>query len=95
MRHTNANIRLSTRLIDGDSGDPLNPLLNEVGDVRDDLDGTAQVISTTFPQADLHVDLAGGDVVVSGEVDAQISLVMTKIQVTLATGTPRVSFYPM
>lgn len=84
-RRTNADIGLGARLIDGDPGDALNPLLDEVGDVRDDLDGFAQVVAAALPQTNFQVDLAGCDVVVSGQVDAQISLVVSKVQIALAT----------
>jgi len=40
-----ANIRLLSRLVDRDLGDPLNPILNGVGQVRNDLDGFTKVIA--------------------------------------------------
>ena len=88
---TNADIGLYARLIDGYLRDALNPLLDEIGDVGYYLNGTAQVISATFFPAHLHVDLAGCDVVVSGQVDTQVSLVMPKVQITLAARTWGVS----
>jgi hypothetical protein len=62
--------------------------------VRYHLDGTAQVIATAFLQAYLPVYLAGRDVMVSGQVDAEISLVMPEVQIALAATTSGVSFCP-
>lgn len=49
LQHTNANIRLLARGIYGDLGHPGDPVLDRIGDVRDDLNGPAQVITPTFP----------------------------------------------
>lgn len=57
-------------------------MLNEVGDVGDYLDSTAQVISTALLNSYFHVYLASRDVVVPGQVNAQISLVVSKVQIT-------------
>lgn len=63
--------------------------------MRDHLDGAAQVIPAAFFQAYLHVYLAAGNVVVSGQVNAQIPLVMPKIQIAFATATSGVSLCPI
>lgn len=60
--------------------------------MRNHLDGTAQVVSAALFQANFHVDLSGCNVVVSGEVDTQIPLVMPKVQITFATTTSRSQF---
>lgn len=40
-----AHIRRQARLVDGDLGDALHPVLNGVGDMRNDLNGLSEVVS--------------------------------------------------
>ena len=61
--------------------DPLDPLLDLIGDVRDDLHGLPEVVTTTLPFDHSRVDLACGDVVVPRQSDIQEPLVVTKVQV--------------
>ena len=60
-----------------------DPVLDFVGDVRDDLDGVAEVLAAPFPGDHPGVDLAGGDVRLGGQVPVQEPLVMPDVQVGL------------
>jgi hypothetical protein len=56
-------------------------VFNLVGDVRDDLDGLAEVVAAAFFGDDLLVDAAGGEVVVAGELGVGEALVVTEVEV--------------
>ena len=58
-------------------------ILDGVGDVRDDLDGGAEIIAAPLLGEDVLVDAAGGDVVVPGRRAAGEALVMAEIEVGL------------
>ncbi|MPM10225.1 hypothetical protein SDC9_56553 [bioreactor metagenome] len=60
---------------------PVNIFLYFVGDMRDDLDGTAQEFSFPLPQEDRPVNLPGSDRGIDGEVFVGKPLVMAQIQV--------------
>ena len=55
--------------------------LNLVGNVRDDLDGFAEVVAAPLLGDDLFVDAAGGEVVIAGEVGVGKALVVAEIEV--------------
>ena len=57
--------------------------LDLVGDVRDHLHGSAQVVATTLLAQDVHVDATGGEVVVLGHGGADEALVVTQVQIGL------------
>ena len=57
-------------------GDLAHGVLDLVGDVRDDLDGFAQVISAAFLENDLLINTAGGEIVVARERGVGEALVM-------------------
>ena len=57
--------------------------LDGVGDVRNDLDGLAEVISTPLLLDDVVVDLAGGDVAVAGRPGGGKALIVAQVQVRL------------
>lgn len=63
----------------------LDPILNLVRNVRDDLNGLAEVVPLALFGNDLAVDLAGGDVVVGSQFDGQEALVVAKVQVRFGT----------
>ncbi|MNS95782.1 hypothetical protein D3C72_1300540 [compost metagenome] len=60
-----------------------HPLLDGVGDVRDDLDGGAQIVTTTLFAQHVGIDAAGGEVVATGHLGADETLVMAQIQIGL------------
>ena len=57
--------------------------LDLVGDVRDHLHGGAQVVAAAFLAQHVHVDAAGGEVVVLGHGGTNEALVMAQVQVGL------------
>ena len=61
----------------------LNTPLDLVGDVRDDLDGLAQVLPATLLVNDTLVDASGGDVVRLGRLNVEEALVVTQVQIGL------------
>ena len=58
-------------------------ILDRVGDVRDDLDGGAEIVAAPLLGEDLLVDAAGGDVVHPRRRAAGEALVMAEIEVGL------------
>ena len=60
-----------------------HPLLELVGDVRDDLHGVAEVLAAALALDDPVVDLAGRDVRAALEVDVEEALVVADVQVGL------------
>jgi len=58
--------------------------LNRIGDVWDDLYGFTQVVALALALDNVLVDLASGDVVVAGEGDVEVALVVAKIEVDFA-----------
>jgi hypothetical protein len=81
----NADVRFLASVIDGDSGDALDPVLDGIGDVGDDLDGLAEIVALALALDDIAVDLAGGDVVGTGKGHVQVTLVVAKVKVNLST----------
>jgi hypothetical protein len=61
-----ADIRLLARVVDRYPRHLLDPVLDGIGNVGDDLHGFTQVVTLAFALDDVLVDLAGGDVVVAG-----------------------------
>ncbi len=61
------------------SGDLTDALLNLLGDVGDDLHRLAQILTSPFLLNHCAVDLAGGDVVVSGQLDIKESLIVPQV----------------
>ena len=66
-------------------GEPLHPLLDLVGDVRDDLDGLAQVVAPALLRYHRRVDRAGGGVRAAGQVDVDEALVVPEVEIGLPT----------
>ena len=58
-------------------------VLDLVGDVRDDLDRVAQVVTAALLGDHRRVDLAGGDVGLGGQVDVEEALVVADVQIGL------------
>ena len=65
------------------SADQLDALLDLVGDVRDDLDGRAEVVAAALALDDRVVDPAGGDVRRARRVDVGEALVVAEVEVGL------------
>ncbi len=78
----------SADLDDGDVavvGDLAHGVLDLVGDVRDDLDGLAEVVAAALLGDDLLVDAPGGEVVVASEAGVGEALVVAEVEVGLCT----------
>src|SRR5690606_17841348 len=60
-----------------------HPTLDLVGDVRNDLDGGAQIITPALAAQHVFVDATGGKVIVLGHAGANEPLVVTQVQVGL------------
>ena len=60
-----------------------DPVLDLVGDVRDDLDGAAEVVAAALLRDHCRVDLAGRDVAGLGQVLVDEALVVTEVEVGL------------
>ena len=70
----------------------LDTTLDLVGDVRDDLNGLAQVFPTTLFVDDALVDASSGDVVGLGGLNVEETLVVAQIQICLRTVNRHVAF---
>jgi hypothetical protein len=58
--------------------------LDRVGEVGDDLNGAPEVVATALALDDVLVDFAGCDVVLAGEGDVQVALVVAEVEVDFA-----------
>ena len=58
-------------------------VLDGVGDVRDDLDGGAEIVAAPLLGQDLLIDAAGGDVVLPARRAAGEALVMAEVEIGL------------
>lgn len=68
-----AGVRLFIRVIHGLSCNALDPVLNTIRDVRNDLYSLAQVVTTSFPLDDMLVNLARGDTAFSREGNVEVA----------------------
>ena len=59
----------------------LDSVLDGVGDVRDDLDGGAEIVAAAFFGDNVGVDLAGGRIVGAGGVHAGEAFVVAQVEV--------------
>ena len=74
---------ISTMATSQSGGDLAHGVLDLVGDVRDDLDGLAEVVAAALLGDDLLVDAAGGEVVVARELGVGEALVVAEVEVGL------------
>jgi hypothetical protein len=75
------HIRRLLRAIDGNSGNPFNPVLDCIRQVWNNLDRLADVLASTLLLDDVLVDLACGDVVLAREGDVEVAFVVAKVEV--------------
>ena len=66
--------------------------LDRVGDVRDDLDGRAEIVAAPLAGDDVAVDAAGGDVVRLARRNAGEALVMAEVEVGLGAVVGHIDF---
>jgi hypothetical protein len=64
-------------------GDQADALLDLVGDVRDDLDGAAEVVAAALAADHRVVDAAGGDVRRARRVRVRVALVVAEVEIGL------------
>ena len=82
----NTHLRLGGFIRGGrDLSHTLDPLLDGINDVGNDLHGLAKVVSTTFSLDDLVVDLPGCDVVVSRKSNSNETLVVAQVKIDFTT----------
>ena len=84
-KFNDAHIRGFIRVINRYGGNTLDPILNGIRDVRNDLDGFPQVPTLALLFDDVLVYLAGGDVVLSSQCDIQVSFVIAKVEIDFST----------
>src|SRR3954465_3260755 len=63
----------------------LDELLDRVGDVRNDLDGSPKILATPLAPDHGRIDPPGGDAVAAPRRDAGVALVMAEIEIGLGT----------
>ena len=78
-----AHIRCLVRIVDRDTCDALNPVLDRVSQVGDDLHSTSKVVTATLALNDVLVDLARRNVVLARQRDVEVALVVSKIEIDL------------
>ena len=64
-------------------GEDVNAVLDFVGDVRNDLDGLAEIIALALVVEHGLINLAAGEVVEAGQLDVGEPLVMAEVEVGL------------
>lgn len=79
-----AHVGLLVGVVDGDLRDSLHPVLDGVGDVRDNLHRLAQVVPSSLTLDDVLVHLARGDVILAREGDVEVSLVVAQVEIDFA-----------
>jgi hypothetical protein len=75
------HIRHLLGVIDRNPGNPLNPVLDCIRQVRNHLDRLADVLASTLLLDDVLVDLACGDVVLARERDVEVAFIVAKVKI--------------
>jgi hypothetical protein len=78
-----AHIRCLVRVVDRDACNALNPVLDRVCEVGDNLHSTSKVITATLAFNDVLVDLASRNVVLTRQSDVEVALVVSEIEIDL------------
>lgn len=73
------------RVINRNPRNLLDPVLEGIGQVGDDLHSLSQVIASALALDNVLVNLPGGDIVFSSEGDIEVSLVVAKVEVAFST----------
>lgn len=77
------HIRLLVRIINRYPCDPLDPILDGIGQVRHHLHSPTKIISTTFALYNMLIYLASRYIVLARKGDVQIALVIAQVEVDL------------
>lgn len=75
------NIWLLIGVVHRDPRHPLDPILDGIGNMRDHLDGLAQIIALSLPVNDMLVHFAGCDAVFSCQGDVEVSFVVSQVKI--------------
>ena len=63
----------------------VNPALNFVSNMGDDLNRTTQIVATALTTQNRLVNLAAGEVIILGHFGTQETFIVTKIQISLGS----------
>lgn len=80
----NTDIRLLVRIVNWNTSDTLDPILDCVRKMRNDLHSAAEVVTSSLLLNDMLIDLAGRDVVLARERDVQVAFVVAEIEINFA-----------
>ena len=80
-----AHIWLLACIIYGYTRNLLDPFLDCICNVWDNLYGLAQVITLALAFDDVLVDLASGDIVVTSESDVEVAFIVAEIEIDFTT----------
>lgn len=72
-------------VVDRNSRDSLDPVLNCIGQMWHNLDSLSKIIASTFTLDDMLIDFARGDVVFASKGDIEIALVVSKIKIDFSS----------
>ena len=75
------SIRFLAVSVAGSMCNTLYPILNLIGDMRNDLYGLAKVVSLPLFLDDIIVHLPSGDIVVPSQGDVEKSLIVAQVQI--------------
>lgn len=78
-----AHIRCLVRIVHRDACDALNPVLDRVCQVGDDLHRTSKVVAATLALNDVLVNFTRRNVVLARQRDVEVALVVSKIEIDL------------
>lgn len=71
-----AHVGCLVRIVDRYPRDPLDPVLDGIGQVRDNLHRAAEVVASTLTLDNMLVDLSSRNVVLASQGDVEVSLVV-------------------
>lgn len=74
-----AHVRLFIRVVHGYSRHTLDPVLDGIGQVRHHLHRPTKIVPSAFTLDNVLIYFASGDVVFTGQGDAEVALVIAKI----------------
>jgi hypothetical protein len=76
-----AHIGTLVGIVNRYSCNPLDPVLNCIRKMRHNLDGLSQIVTPTLTLNYVLIYFAGGDVILAGECDIEIALVVPEVEV--------------
>ena len=77
----NTDVRFLASVVHGDARDSLDPLFDGTRDMRNNLDGFAQIVASTLLFDDFGKDFSEGNVVFPAQGDVEIAFIIAQIQV--------------